>query len=511
MKRLALAGVALLGVLATVLQPWHDADSRPRPRNAPAPTTSPRSHTIFLTARSPSPVAIENERAGTRDWLIDPHPRDQQAIEGYADPVSATPGSEVRLFVRTKEQSVRADVYRLGWYGGTGARKVAVVGPVPGDRQTSCPVEGPRLTIECRWKPTLRIVTRADWVSGQYIVKLTDAKNDRAYVPFTLRELKPRAPILMVLGVTTWQAYNKWGGRNLYQGPANPAPCKAPCPTRSRAVSFDRPYLWPGAGLLFSGEFQAIEFLEKHGLDVGYATSIDLDRGVVGLDRRKVFLSFAHDEYYTTRMRKALEGAIAGGTSLAFIGANDMYRHMRFEQSPLGPDRIEVNYKFSNEDPVTLTDPSESTADWRRAPLNDPEQLLMGEQYECCAFRGGAFDWTPTGKPSWLFRGTGLVAGIPVPRLVQGEYDRVFVDVPRPAGVTFVARTAPLPFGKGEEQSSTIYVAPSGGAVFDAGDEFFACALGPTWIGWCGDRRVDTRIQRFTMNLIDGMLSRRFV
>ncbi|TMK16523.1 MAG: hypothetical protein E6G68_09765 [Actinobacteria bacterium] len=83
-------------------------------------------------------------------------------------------------------------------------------------------------------------------------------------------------------------------------------------------MSFDRPYKWPGSGGVFAGEFQTIELMESHGLDVGYATSIDLDRGKVALPHRRVFLSAGHDEYYSGAMRSALETALAGGTSLAF-------------------------------------------------------------------------------------------------------------------------------------------------------------------------------------------------
>src|SRR5439155_8641919 len=299
-------------------------------------------------------------------------PGSRRGVEGFAAPASVAPGEHVFLHVRTRARKVRADVYRLGWYRAAGARLIVSLGPAPGDRQEPCPTVGPRFTVECRWRPTFDVTTQPTWVSGEYLVKLTDSDRAESYVPFTLTESDPRAPVLFVSAITTWQAYDTYGGRSLYRGP-HVKPCEV-CATRSRAVSFDRPYKWPGSGGVFAGEFQTIELMESHGLHVGYATSIDLDRGKVALPHRRVFLSAGHDEYYSGAMRSALETALAGGTSLAFLGANDMYRHIRFESSPLGPDRIEVNYKIVKEDPLRKIDPKNSTGNWRSEPVNMPEQ-----------------------------------------------------------------------------------------------------------------------------------------
>ena len=58
-------------------------------------------------------------------------------------------------------------------------------------------------------------------------------------------------------------------------------------------------------------------------------------------------------------MRAIITRARDRGTNLAFIGANEIYRRIRFGSSPLGPDRIEINYRNPREDPCTaLTTPS---------------------------------------------------------------------------------------------------------------------------------------------------------
>jgi hypothetical protein len=72
-------------------------------------------------------------------------------------------------------------------------------------------------------------------------LKLVAATGQR-FVPLTVRDDASRAALVVQNAVTTWQAYNLWGGRSLYVGP------DGSLETRSRVVSFDRPYYGNGAG-----------------------------------------------------------------------------------------------------------------------------------------------------------------------------------------------------------------------------------------------------------------------
>jgi hypothetical protein len=252
-----------------------------------------------------------------------------------------------------------------------------------------------------------------------------------------------------------------------------------------------------------------LNWLESTGLWVAYTTDVDLHEGTAGLENRTVFLSVGHDEYYSTAMRASLESALAEGTSLAFFGGNDMYRHIRFEPSVLGPNRIEVNYKAASEDPKLRTDRMETTTQWREWPLYRPEQALLGAQYECNPVRAS---WVATGEPAWLFQGTGFSPGDEIPNLVGYEYDRVMPGYGKPEGVTLVARS-PLRCGRRETESdTTFYVAPSGAAVFDAGTLWFPCALGPDGCVNANDSHpvVDVRLRALVRNLIFAMLEKRF-
>src|SRR3954464_14893955 len=72
-------------------------------------------------------VAAENRRPGAADWEIS-RPALHREIEGYASRTSVDGGEPIDLFVSTRALRYTIDLFRMGWYGGAGARRVA--GPV---------------------------------------------------------------------------------------------------------------------------------------------------------------------------------------------------------------------------------------------------------------------------------------------------------------------------------------------------------------------------------------------
>src|SRR5438093_1178835 len=124
----------ILAIVAVALQPSRNAHGHAPPTQVIATPQRPAFHRpAVFSIRSPSSIAIENRRAGTRGWLLDR--RAGRDVTGFAAPTSVPAGREVRLFVRTRASSVRADVYRIGWYAGAGARFVASLGAAAGDPQ----------------------------------------------------------------------------------------------------------------------------------------------------------------------------------------------------------------------------------------------------------------------------------------------------------------------------------------------------------------------------------------
>src|SRR4051812_1084343 len=154
-----------------------------------------------LAPRAPgadNPVVRENRRAGSSAWLLRDHThvrpytadgwRREKAVEGYCSHASIRPGETLTVYVSTDPASeYQIDFYRMGYYGGKGARLMLSRGPLAGDPQPT-PADGPKALIECRWKPSLTLKIPDEWVSGVYLGKLTalDTKAE-AYVVFIVR------------------------------------------------------------------------------------------------------------------------------------------------------------------------------------------------------------------------------------------------------------------------------------------------------------------------------------
>src|SRR5437899_11561354 len=78
----------------------------------------------FLAAASGrNPIQQENSQPGTTAWQL-ASPADNRQIEGYASLTSVPVGGDIDLFVNTQDSSYSLTVYRMGWYGGKGGRKV---------------------------------------------------------------------------------------------------------------------------------------------------------------------------------------------------------------------------------------------------------------------------------------------------------------------------------------------------------------------------------------------------
>lgn len=484
----ALAALIAAGAGALLAVRWH------RPSPAPSAATSPTTPPTGSAGPESSWVAVENRRPGTSGWRIT-HMGAPDAIQGWADQVSAASGERVRLYVSTTARRFQVQAYRMGWYGGRGARLVWRSEPLAGRRQPP-PTRTPGTNmIATHWRPSLTIAIDSDWPPGVYLLKLVAATGQR-FVPLTVRDDTSRAALVVMNAVTTWQAYNLWGGRNLYVGP------DGSLETRSRVVSFDRPYYGNGAGEFLGNEYPLVRLVESLGLDVSYWTDIDLHRHPERLLGHRALVSLGHDEYWSTRMRRGAEAARGHGVNLAFLGANAVYRHIRLEPSPTGPDRQEVNYKpwSIGDDPAWQTDPTQVTTDWRRPPLNDPESRLLGAQYECNPTHAPGVVVDPS---SWLFAGTGVRAGSRLPGLVGDEYDRVQPDAPRPPRVQVLLHS-PVQCRGASFADTTYYTARSGAGVFASGTSSWVCQLSRACATTRRSAVTAGVVQTVTVNLLRG-------
>ncbi|MDR3633187.1 MAG: hypothetical protein P4L84_05070, partial [Isosphaeraceae bacterium] len=164
-------------------------------------------------------IRTENAKPGATDWQLTRVRADADGfrspwIEGYCSKQSVKAGEAIDIMVSTTPaRRFSIEIFRMGYYGGRGARLLTKLGPFEGKPQP-VPKPGEKNLHECHWEPTTRLTIPADWPSGVYLGRLTTLVDEsvepywQSYVVFIVRDDRP-ADILFQCSDNTWQAYNR--------------------------------------------------------------------------------------------------------------------------------------------------------------------------------------------------------------------------------------------------------------------------------------------------------------
>src|SRR4051812_41140781 len=76
-----------------------------------------------LVVFAANPTQLENAKPGTTAWQLT-NPATNREIEGYASLTSVNRGGQIRFFVNTTASTYTMRIFRMGWYGGAGAREM---------------------------------------------------------------------------------------------------------------------------------------------------------------------------------------------------------------------------------------------------------------------------------------------------------------------------------------------------------------------------------------------------
>ena len=500
-----------------------------------------------------NPIVGENARQGTSSWLLD-NPATQHEIEGYASltSVDRNDGRGIDFFVSTAASELFSyQIFRMGWYGGAGARLAR--GPVmlPGSSQPIPPRDPHFGTFDCDWQISFNLNSSdfSGWVSGVYLVKLTGVTSGwQSYCIFVLRDDTSEADYVFQSSVTTYQAYNEWPGPP--DGMSIYAPGGAEVTgAAALKVSFNRPYgitrlgsaftlgqpynvnsiRGAGAGefltnlssdryTMASGwEYNMVRFLEREGYDVSYLTSIDTHR--VGADRllqHRAFLSVGHDEYWTWEMRDAVEGARDRGLNLAFFSSNTSYWQARLESSSNGrgqDNRILVVYKDDlapqRVDFITGKGDDFIPADHRTilwANVPRPDAAMTGVSVFQAPSAGPdkffSADLVVYDPASYAFAGTGLAAGDTIRGIVGMESDAM--QPTSPLGANLIAQS---PITSGPPSDMVSYTAPSGSTVISVDSMQWSWGLDDFDVSGTRPAFASETVRQVTRNILQRMLS----
>jgi hypothetical protein len=471
-------------------------------------------------------IQRENQRPGD-DWQLTRVRLDRadgrtgvrsRWIEGYCSHQSIEAGQRLDVMVSTDPaRAFTLEVFRMGYYGGKGARRVRTIGPVRGPAQPVPDVEKNRVR-ECRWEPAVSFSIPDDWLSGVYLGRLTtipDGANEpywQSYIVFIVRDQRP-ADLLFQCSDNTWQAYNSWpDAYSLYTSPAGAWASEV-------AVSFDRPYgRYPqifenpqsvGSGEFLLWEYPLCHWLEMQGYDVSYCANHDLLTPERAL-RCKVMLSQGHDEYWDLRQYHSVRKLIDEGVTVLFLAGNSVCGVTPFSPSGAGrPDRILTRMgRYGGKKSLELS--NRSRPEGRKLgpyPIEDApdEAALMGAR-NVTPINGGA-DWIVVKPEHWMFDGTGMRRGDAIPGLVGWEFHgdpATFIPGLEVVaeGIAFSGGVRPVAW------TATIYPGPRRNFVYNAATIWWAQGLSSPpghmlpWSHFNRPHGPDERVQRITSNLL---------
>ncbi len=329
----------------------------------------------------------------------------------------------------------------------------------------------------------LQIPVDPTWPSDLYLAVATGG-GYRRYAPFVVRRdpaAGDRGGLVVQVPLTTYHAYNAWGGASLYRynSPNGVAD----------TLDIGRPFdVFDGAGFMFYGDWQFARWLARTGRSASWITSFDLHNDDVLLERARLFVSVFHDEYWSTPMRQTLETFVSSGGNAAFLGANSIYWRIRLTDSSLICHKAE---QWSDDPHPDIT------ATWRHDLVGRPEADLLGSQYTDYVRYGTGYDWTVTSADHWIYQGTGLHDGDRITGLVGYEWDHV--PDPARAGLSVLARTDIVtPDGNQRRHEATEVRHPGGGTVINVGTNYW-----PRFLTGDAAFPCDRRVQAMTANILD--------
>lgn len=493
-------------------------------------------------------IALENMKQGNpiSEWGLEGD--GNGSIQGFATEISTNIGQTVDFKIATDSTHYRIDIYRMGYYGGAGARKVDSIEKSLTTAQIQPhPIVDMSLgLIDCgNWSVSASWQIPGDAVSGVYFAKLVreDGTEDASIIPFVVRDDASTSNIVFQTSDTTWQAYNAWGGASLYYGevPVDPADmigylppncsCGLQAIGRASAVSYNRPIITNTSPIggshdyIFGVESSAISWLEQNGYDVSYISGVDATRNGALLLNHDAYLSVGHDEYWSAEQRANVEAARDSGVNLAFWSGNECYWKVRWESSIDGSGQAYRTMVCYKETWGTSSDPSGvGTGTWRDPryadPGQEPENSLTGTMFQVDSYRQDTISipYDYSNLRFWRNTDVSQLNEGDTYNLVQNllgyEWDSDVENGFRPDGLvnlslssisveTYLRDYGATVGSAVATHSLTMYRAASGALVFGAGTVFWSWGLsdnhqGPT-------TSTDRNVQQAMVNMFADM------
>jgi hypothetical protein len=501
-----------------------------------------RAQSFGCTPAMANDIVCENSKPGNPPSEWDISGADSGAgdltIQGFATDISVNQGQTIFFKINTNANAYTIEIYRIGYYNGNGARKIATFAPSVTLPQTQpvCITDNTTNLVDCgNWAVSASWQVPSNATSGVYIAHLIRSDTGgNSHIAFIVRNDSSHSSVLYETADETWQAYNDYGGHSLY-GPSGAFDSG----NRAFKVSYNRPFdtrSFESASWLFSAEYPMIRWLEANGYDATYFTHVDGVRSPSQYQNHKILLAAGHDEYWSGPLRANVEAARDAGVSMAFFTGNEVFWKTRWENSidsSNTPYRTLVCYKETlagaKIDPTptwtgTWRDPRFSPPSDGGRPenkltgtifaVNGPGDDNLGLSIKVPATDGKMRFWRNT---AYANLSPGQTATLPAGTLGY-EWDSDLDNGSRPAGLfdlstaTYALKTDLIldyggTFGAGTATHHlTLYKAPSGALVFGAGTVRWSWGLDSIHDAeYVPAPNPDVNMQQATLNLFADM------
>ena len=343
------------------------------------------------TETTSSIILNENRRSGSKEWWF-PQNGDVQVVVGFTTQFSFYPTDTVQFKMQcnmtvTGLEKYDLNIFRLGYYGGLGGRKIDTIRAIQCGKQPECIFEpSSRMTDCANWEISLEWSIPNDVVTGVYVALPVVQRPSRSdtgsasmyygnHIPFVVKQSLTQArskgsDLLFKTADLTWVAYNTFGGWNYYRGNGSKLPS-----TRAYKASYNRPFtnrryypVGQHENFIFGTELPFIYWLEKYGYDVSYMSCADVENilvsteqantvsqsqsknYVVDVAKYKVLLSIGHDEYWSPGLVDAFVNARKHCVHLAFFSGNEVFWRILWSSKDTSTD------KFLRQSPSINTD-----------------------------------------------------------------------------------------------------------------------------------------------------------
>jgi len=273
-------------------------------------------------------------------------------IEGYSDQLSYNRLDTVKLKLRALSAG-KGIVYQLLGNGNKTAIDTFKIEPI--DQK----IDSTQSEYGCKWETTHTLPLTNNYQSGYYQIDLLNEKDSSA-INFIIAN-KSTSKVVVLAPISTWVAYNDWGGKSLY---VNNYESKT-----VYTVAAQR----PNSMAISPIESHIVNFFSEY-YDADLLPDYYLEEHPEAMMQYDVIVLAYHAEYFTQKMVDHLTSLVQNGhKSLISLGGNQMYWKTKWN----------ADYTIM-ECRKDLTSFEESLFDyggmWRHH-LNQSEHHLLGVRY----------------------------------------------------------------------------------------------------------------------------------